>query len=88
VTPDWVIPLFDKYVFSQDAYPKKKPKAQVNRECQVAKNYAIGIITGEIGVHRNRVPLMKTSSTAGITLAVLTVERLSIPMSDRLPFPP
>ena len=30
VTPDGEeIPLFDKYVFSQDAYPKKKPKAQV-----------------------------------------------------------
>ncbi|WPP70224.1 DNA methyltransferase [Acinetobacter pittii] len=29
-TPDnEVIPLFSRYVFSQDAYPKKKPKAQI-----------------------------------------------------------
>jgi putative DNA methylase len=29
-TPDGeTIPLFDKYVFAQDAYPKKKPKAQI-----------------------------------------------------------
>src|SRR5208337_1661553 len=24
-----IVPLFDKYVFGQDAYPKKKPKAQI-----------------------------------------------------------
>src|SRR5205823_424158 len=24
-----VVPLFDRYVFAQDAYPKKKPKAQI-----------------------------------------------------------
>ncbi|UWZ85267.1 DNA methyltransferase [Occallatibacter riparius] len=30
MTPDGeTVPLFDKYVFSQDAYPKKKPKAQI-----------------------------------------------------------
>lgn len=29
-TPDGeTVPLFDRYVFSQDAYPKKKPKAQI-----------------------------------------------------------
>ena len=29
-TPDGeTVPLFDKYVFSQDAYPKKKPRAQI-----------------------------------------------------------
>lgn len=29
-TPDGeIIPLFSRYVFSQDAYPKKKPKAQI-----------------------------------------------------------
>jgi putative DNA methylase len=29
-TPDGeTIPLFDRYVFAQDAYPKKKPKAQI-----------------------------------------------------------
>ncbi|MFO9300791.1 hypothetical protein SDA91_15065 [Legionella pneumophila serogroup 1] len=30
ITPEGeVIPLFSKYIFSQDAYPKKKPKAQI-----------------------------------------------------------
>lgn len=30
VTPDGeTVPLFSRYVFSQDAYPKKKPKAQI-----------------------------------------------------------
>ncbi len=29
-TPDGtVVPLFDRYVFAQDAYPRKKPKAQI-----------------------------------------------------------
>jgi putative DNA methylase len=29
-TPDGeIVPLFDRYVFAQDAYPKKKPKAQI-----------------------------------------------------------
>jgi len=30
ITPDGeTVPLFDRYVFAQDAYPKKKPRAQI-----------------------------------------------------------
>lgn len=42
VTPDGeTVPLFSRYVFSQDAYPKKKPKAQI--VCPHCWNVIVGM---------------------------------------------